>query len=96
MLLVIAGLRGIGYQWLLDPDGFDPVSSLAYLHDTTRLDQLGPDMATRTANYAEVLVFLHAMVNAVRKLKPQTSKGAYFKKVILKGSMTPAVHLAVS
>jgi AcrR family transcriptional regulator len=33
--LVIAGLRGIGYQWLLDPDGFDPVSSLAYLHDTT-------------------------------------------------------------
>src|ERR1700683_3245340 len=33
-----------------------------------------------------------AMVNAVRKLKPHTSKGAYFKKVILKGSMTPAVH----
>jgi AcrR family transcriptional regulator len=33
--LVIAGLRGIGYQWLLDPDGFDPVSSLEYLHDTT-------------------------------------------------------------
>jgi large subunit ribosomal protein L1 len=39
---------------------------------------------------------VHAMVNAVRKLKPQTSKGAYFKKVILKGSMTPAVYLAVS
>jgi large subunit ribosomal protein L1 len=38
---------------------------------------------------------VHAMVNAIRKLKPQSSKGAYFKKVILKGSMTPAVHLAV-
>jgi ribosomal protein L1 len=32
----------------------------------------------------------------VRKLKPQTSKGAYFKKVVLKGSMTPAVVLNVT
>src|SRR3954462_7881988 len=28
---------------------------------------------------------INAMVNAVRRLKPQTSKGAYFKKVVLKG-----------
>jgi AcrR family transcriptional regulator len=33
--LIIAGLRGIGYQWLLDPERFDPVDALAYLHDTT-------------------------------------------------------------
>lgn len=34
--LLVAGLRGIGYQWLLDLDGFDPVGPLKYLHDTTR------------------------------------------------------------
>jgi large subunit ribosomal protein L1 len=39
---------------------------------------------------------INAMIAVVRKLKPQTSKGAYFKKVVLKGSMTPAVYLAVS
>jgi AcrR family transcriptional regulator len=33
--LVVAGLRGIGYQWLLDPDHFHPVGALAHLHDTT-------------------------------------------------------------
>src|SRR5438874_12588288 len=35
------------------------------------------------------------MVNTIRKLKPQTSKGHYFKKVVLKGTMTPAVPLNV-
>jgi large subunit ribosomal protein L1 len=39
---------------------------------------------------------INAMVAAVKKLKPQTSKGAYLKKVVLKGSMTPAVYLAIS
>src|SRR3954465_5234191 len=39
---------------------------------------------------------INAMVGVVRKLKPQTSKGAYFKKVVIKGSMTPAVQLLVS
>ena len=34
--LLVAGLRGIGYQWLIDPDGFEPVGPLSYLHDTTR------------------------------------------------------------
>ncbi len=34
-----------------------------------------------------------AMVTHIRKMKPQTSKGAYFKKVVIKGSMTPAVIL---
>jgi AcrR family transcriptional regulator len=33
--LVVGGLRGIGYQWLLDPEHFDLVGALAYLHDTT-------------------------------------------------------------
>lgn len=33
--LIISGLRGVGYQWLLDPDRFDPVPALRYLHDTT-------------------------------------------------------------
>ena len=39
---------------------------------------------------------INAMINQVRRMKPQTSKGHYFKKVVIKGSMTPAVHLAVS
>src|SRR5580658_9984879 len=38
---------------------------------------------------------INAMIAAIRRVKPQTSKGAYFKKVILKGSMTPAVPLNV-
>jgi AcrR family transcriptional regulator len=33
--LVVGGLRGVAYQWLLDPEHFDPASALAYLHDTT-------------------------------------------------------------
>jgi len=33
--LIVSGLRGIGYQWLLDPDHFDPVGAFAHLHDTT-------------------------------------------------------------
>lgn len=41
--LIIAGLRGIGYQWLLDLEEFDPVSSLAYLHDTTTARLAAPD-----------------------------------------------------
>jgi len=36
-----------------------------------------------------------AMIDTVRKLKPQTSKGAFFKKVVLKSSMSPAVYLNV-
>lgn len=38
---------------------------------------------------------INAMVATVHKLKPQTSKGHYFKKVVIKGSMTPAVYLNV-
>lgn len=33
--LVVAGLRGIGYQWLIDPEHFDPVDALGYLGATT-------------------------------------------------------------
>jgi large subunit ribosomal protein L1 len=38
---------------------------------------------------------VNAMVGTIRRLKPQSSKGHYFKKVVLKGSMTPAVYLNV-
>jgi large subunit ribosomal protein L1 len=37
----------------------------------------------------------NAMIAQIRKMKPATSKGAYFKKVVLKASMSPAVPLAV-
>lgn len=37
-----------------------------------------------------------AMIETIRKMKPQTSKGAYFKKVVLKSSMSPAVYLNVA
>jgi large subunit ribosomal protein L1 len=36
---------------------------------------------------------IHAMMNQIRKMKPQTAKGTYIRKVVLKGSMTPAVYL---
>jgi len=39
---------------------------------------------------------INAMIAEIKRRKPQTSKGAYFKKVVLKGSMTPAVYLNVS
>ena len=38
---------------------------------------------------------INAMLATIRKLKPQTSKGAYFKKVVIKATMTPAVQLIV-
>jgi len=37
----------------------------------------------------------NAMIAQIRKMKPQTSKGAFFKKVVLKGSMTPATYVNV-
>ncbi len=38
---------------------------------------------------------INAMVAQIRKMKPPTSKGHYFKKVVLKGTMTPAVYLTI-
>jgi AcrR family transcriptional regulator len=32
---VVSGLRGIGYQWILDPEGFDAVPALNHLHAST-------------------------------------------------------------
>jgi AcrR family transcriptional regulator len=32
--LIVAGLRGVGYQWRLDPEHFDPVVALDYLIST--------------------------------------------------------------
>jgi large subunit ribosomal protein L1 len=37
-----------------------------------------------------------AMINHIRRLRPTTAKGHFFKKVVLKGTMTPAVEVAVS
>jgi large subunit ribosomal protein L1 len=38
---------------------------------------------------------INAMIVHIRKLKPATSKGHFFKKLVLKGTMTPAVYLNV-
>src|SRR4051812_36442778 len=38
---------------------------------------------------------INSLIGTVRKLKPQTSKGAYFKKVVVKATMTPAVEVTV-
>jgi large subunit ribosomal protein L1 len=38
----------------------------------------------------------NAMITQIRRMKPGTSKGAFFKKVVLKATMTPAVPLAIS
>jgi large subunit ribosomal protein L1 len=39
---------------------------------------------------------VNSMIAAVKKLKPAAAKGTYIKKVVLKGSMTPAVYLAIA
>jgi large subunit ribosomal protein L1 len=39
---------------------------------------------------------IHAMINQIKRIRPQTAKGVYFKKVVLKATMTPSVPLAVS
>ncbi len=36
---------------------------------------------------------INAMIGQIRKMKPATSKGAYFRKIVLKATMTPAVQL---
>jgi large subunit ribosomal protein L1 len=38
---------------------------------------------------------INAMIAQIRKMKPATSKGAYFRKVVLKATMTPAVQLEI-
>lgn len=38
-VLLLAGLRGIAFQWMLEPDSFDVVDALRHLHDTT-IDRL--------------------------------------------------------
>jgi large subunit ribosomal protein L1 len=38
---------------------------------------------------------INAMIAQVRKLKPQTSKGAYMKKIVIKSTMSPAVELVI-
>ena len=38
---------------------------------------------------------INSMIATIRKLKPMTSKGAYFKKIVVKATMSPAVQLNV-
>ncbi|MGA2497640.1 MAG: 50S ribosomal protein L1, partial [Tepidisphaeraceae bacterium] len=38
---------------------------------------------------------INAMVGHLRKLKPQTAKGTFFKKAVIKATMTPAVVLEI-
>ena len=38
----------------------------------------------------------NAMIAQIRRMKPVAAKGQYFKKVVIKGTMTPAVQVAVS
>jgi AcrR family transcriptional regulator len=35
-ILIVAELRGIGYQWLLDPEHIDPAAALSHLKDVVR------------------------------------------------------------
>lgn len=39
---------------------------------------------------------LNAVVELLRRLKPATAKGIYFKTCVLKSAMGPAVHLSIS
>jgi large subunit ribosomal protein L1 len=45
---------------------------------------------------AKLVDNVNSMIAAVKKLKPAAAKGTYIKKVVLKGSMTPAVYLAIA
>jgi AcrR family transcriptional regulator len=49
--LLVGALRGIGYQWLIDPDRFDPVPPLRYLVDglPARLAPRRPTTKRRSA-----------------------------------------------
>jgi large subunit ribosomal protein L1 len=44
---------------------------------------------------ADLVDNINAMITHIRRLKPATSKGHFFKKIVLKGTMTPAVYLNV-
>ncbi|MEK7105711.1 MAG: 50S ribosomal protein L1 [Patescibacteria group bacterium] len=45
---------------------------------------------------AKITENLNAILDLMRKLKPSTAKGIYFKTVVLTSTMGPAVHLQVS
>jgi AcrR family transcriptional regulator len=42
--LLLSTLRGVTFQWMLDPDRFDPVPALKQVHATTA-DRIGEDIA---------------------------------------------------
>jgi AcrR family transcriptional regulator len=55
--LIVSELRGIGFQWLLDPERFNPVPSLEYMRDATYA-RLGSPKAPK--NIAALLKEAHA------------------------------------
>jgi AcrR family transcriptional regulator len=42
---IVGGLRGVAYQWALDPDAFDPIAALAYLTRVTEIRLSPPEEA---------------------------------------------------
>lgn len=42
---------------------------------------------------AKLVDNIHSIIASVKRLKPAAAKGTYIKKIVLKGSMTPAVYL---
>ncbi|MCY2950458.1 MAG: 50S ribosomal protein L1 [Planctomycetota bacterium] len=46
-------------------------------------------------NKQDLVDNINAMIGQLRKMKPQAAKGQYFKKAIIKGTMTPAVVIDV-
>jgi large subunit ribosomal protein L1 len=45
---------------------------------------------------AKLVENANAMIAQIKRMRPMTAKGHYFKKVVIKASMTPAVQVAVS
>ena len=45
---------------------------------------------------ADLKANIDAFINHIRKMKPPTSKGAYFKKVCVSGTMSPGIALEVA
>ncbi len=45
---------------------------------------------------AKLVDNINSMIGAIKRLRPSAAKGTYVKKVTMKGSMTPAVYLAIA
>ncbi len=61
--------------------------------DTGNVHVMVGKVSFDTANIAENV---NAVLDLMRKLKPSTAKGIYFRTVVLTSSMGPAIHIQVS